>query len=127
MRAAWKWIKDGLAVALRGRGGQIIWEEAAERIVKKGQNRESVFCYCVSGVCRKLCNLFKCEALLLSGGLCQIDFKAHQSRLTVTDHGQVSLIIIRTCEAVKVSSLTFIKKSIYFSHSLKNCENESRL
>lgn len=93
---------------------------------ERTEQRECVLLLCF-GVCRKLCNLFKCEALLLSGGLCQIDFKAHQSRLTVTDHGQVSLIIIRTCEAVKVSSLTFNKKSIYFSHSLKNCENESRL
>lgn len=63
---AWRWTKDGLAVAVRGREGQMIWENLRK------EGTESVLSLSDSICCGKLCNLFKWGSM----------FSEHDCRIT---------------------------------------------
>lgn len=55
---AWRWIKDWLAMAVRGRKAQMD-RGMQQKELCKGGNRESVLSLCDGVCCGKLCNLFK--------------------------------------------------------------------
>lgn len=77
---AWRWIKDGLAMAGRGREGQMVWG-MQQKESQEERNGESVLSLCGSICCGKLCNLFKSGSLLWERG-CRITFNRHSISLS---------------------------------------------